>query len=841
MSRKLHPAERYAREVARGEVVAGRLVKKACQRHLDDRKHGAERGLVFDEKAAQRALDFFKILCHSKGEWAGQPIELEPSQQFTTWCIFGWKRAPHPRWIIERGGKREDTSGTRRFRFAYIEIARKNGKSTWAAGIGNYLAFADEVPGGEAGAEVYCLDPSTRVLWGDLRWRPVGELSKGCPIIAFDQDPPSFGCQRKFRRAAVTSMGRVSLPCYRIRLNDGREIISSEGHLWLCRGKGTRGSTNQQWLRTDKLHVGTKLRSLGLPWSDDVSRDAGYLAGIFDGEGCFHGRGPRSGFRIAFAQRLGPEMERVRELLIRRFFDVSSIRLHKSGTGYFEIAGAYECLRFLGEIRPERLLRTADKWYEGRAPNRGCKWPSVTAIEFLGEREVVAIETTTSTLFAEGLFSHNTAATKRDQARIVHGEAVRMVKKSPVLRRHGVVAFKDNLHQIDRDQKFEPLGADSDTMDGLNVHAAILDELHAHKTRDVWDVLETSTGSRRQPLIIAITTAGTSRQGVCFEKREYTRQVLEGIVEDDSWFGIIYTLDTNHDGSLKDDWRNENVWPKSNPLLGVSKKWADMKEKAARAKSMTSALNAFLQKELNVWVQGEIKWMAMDAWRRCAGPVACLELPEYLAGRPCYSGLDLSSTLDITALVHVFTPLTEDEPWFVIPRFWIPEDNLLERCKNDNVPYDKWLAEGYLNATPGNSIDYDWIFEEIEQDAQAFQIMEIPFDRWGAARVTSLIEKIGVPMVQFGQGYRSMSPPMKDLERLVASGKLAHGGNPILTWMADNLIAKTDPAGNIKPDKEKSKEKIDGIVALLMGLDRALRNQGESGRSVYEERGMVRV
>ena len=581
MPRRLPPAERYARDVVSGKIMAGKLVRKACQRHLDDLKTGAERGLVFDTEAAERALKFFSVLRHSKGEWAGQPLVLADWQQFITWCLFGWKRAPHPRWVVEKNGQREDSAGTRRFRIAYIEVARKCGKSTWAAGVMLYLAFADEIAGGEPGAEAY------------------------------------------------------------------------------------------------------------------------------------------------------------------------------------------------------------------------------------------------------------SAATKRDQARIVHGEAVRMVKRSPALRNHGVKIFKDNLHCEAHDQKFEPLGADSDTMDGLNVHAALIDELHAHKTRMVWDVLETATGSRRQPMIIAITTAGSDRQSVCWEKHEFTRKVLEGIVQDDTWFGIIYGLDEG------DDWRDEKVWFKANPNLGISKKWADMRSKAIRAQSMTSALNAFLQKELDVWVHGETKWMNMSEWLLCAGSVDALSLPEEMAARPCWSGLDLSTSVDITTLVHVFPPLTDDEPWSVICRFWIPEDNLLERCKNDGVPYDIWRDEGYLETTPGNVIDYDWIFAQVEEDAEKFQIMEIPFDRWGASSVVQTLEKMNLKVIQFGQGYQSMSPPMKELERLVASHKIAHGNNPVLTWMADNLIALMDPAGNIKPDKKKSKEKIDGVVAMLMGLDRALRNQGETGKSVYDEHGIV--
>jgi len=576
--------------VVKGEIVACKLVRQACQRHLNDLKTGAARGLYFDAAAAQRALDFFKILRHSKGEWAGQPVVLAPWEQFITWALFGWYRAPHPRWIVEKNGEREDSSGTRRFRTAYLEVARKNGKTTFCAGLMLYLTFADEKAGGEPGAECYA------------------------------------------------------------------------------------------------------------------------------------------------------------------------------------------------------------------------------------------------------------AATKRDQARIAHSEAVRMVKKSKALRAHGISLYKDNIHCEAHDQKFEPLGADSDTMDGLNVHAALIDELHAHKNREVWDVLETATGSRRQSMIIAITTAGTDRQSVCWEKHDYTRQVLEGIVEDDSWFGIIFTLDeieVNGEKKLE-DWRNEDVWYKANPNLGVSKKWSDMRTKAARAKSMTRALNAFLQKELNVWVHGAVKWMNMEAWAACRGDVAALDLPEYLKGRVCYSGLDLSSSIDLTALVHVFPPRDEDEPWYVICRFYCPEDNIEERSKTDGVPYQQWVEEGFISTTPGNTIDQAWILEDLKNDMEQFEIQEVPFDRWGSPGLQPKLDDMGLTIAAFGQGYASMSGPMKDLERMVARHEIAHGDNPVLTWMADNVIAVKDPADNIKPDKAKSKEKIDGIVALIMGLDRGLRNQGEAG-SVYDQRGPVMI
>lgn len=423
-----------------------------------------------------------------------------------------------------------------------------------------------------------------------------------------------------------------------------------------------------------------------------------------------------------------------------------------------------------------------------------------------------------------------TAATKRDQARIAHQAATEMVRSSPQLKRE-INIFKDNLHSLDTASKFEPLGRDSNSLDGLNCHGVIADEVHAWKSRDMWDVLETSTGARRQPLMFAITTAGFDRHSFCYQLHDYTEKVLAGTVEDDSFFGIIYTLDE------EDDWQDESLWTKANPNLGVSKKWDDMRRKLARAQEMPAALNAFLRLELNQWTQAETRWIDGEAWRRC-GEVPVDE--EKLIGRSCYAGLDLSTTTDISAFVLVFPPETEGEPYQVVPRFWIPEDNMHERVRRDRVPYDAWVRHGYMEATPGNVIDYEWILVQIDKDAQRYDIQEIAFDRWGATRITIQIQERGLELVQFGQGYVSMSPPMKELEKLILSQKIAHGADPVLAWMADNLVARQDPAGNIKPDKEKSIERIDGIVALIMGLDRALRKEGRP-ESVYKSRGIITI
>jgi phage terminase large subunit-like protein len=416
-----------------------------------------------------------------------------------------------------------------------------------------------------------------------------------------------------------------------------------------------------------------------------------------------------------------------------------------------------------------------------------------------------------------------------------------MAKASPQIRRE-VRIFKDNIHIPDTASKFEPLGADADTMDGLNVHGAIADEVQAHKSRDTWDKLETATGSRRQPLMWAITTAGFDRQSLCYQQHEYTEKILDGIIEDDSWFGIIYTLDQRRDGDPEsvqdDDWQDEANWIKANPNLGVSKKWDDMRRKAMRAKEMPAALNAFLRLELDIWTQAETKWVSREHWDACGKAVDA----DGLRGRTCYGGLDLSSTTDVTALVYVFPPQTDEDDYQVLCRFFIPEESMHERVRRDRVPYDAWVRQGFITATPGTVIDYEWILAQIDEDMQAYDVKQIAFDRWGASRIqTQLMERGDEEfLVQFGQGFRSMSPPMKELEKLILGHRLAHGNNPVLGWMADNLVAREDPAGNIKPDKEKSTEKIDGMVAMIMALDRATRHEPPK-RSIYEDRGLETV
>jgi phage terminase large subunit-like protein len=414
------------------------------------------------------------------------------------------------------------------------------------------------------------------------------------------------------------------------------------------------------------------------------------------------------------------------------------------------------------------------------------------------------------------------AATKRDQAKIVHSEATRMARSSPPLRRY-LKLHRDNIHVFDTNSKFEPLSSDFNSLDGLNIHGAIVDEVHAHKTRDLWDILETATGARRQPMLFAITTAGVSRESICRELHDYTEKVLDGSLKDDSHCGIIYTLD---DG---DDWMSERVWVKANPNLKESVKIDDLRDKARKAKEAPSALNAFLRLHMNMWTQGDKRWIDPDVWNACNGRTDI----ELLRSEPCYGGLDLSTTTDITAFVLKF-PNTGD----VLAWFWIPEDEMEKRERRDRVPFSSWVRMGFVEATPGNVIDYEYIKTKILNIAQDFKgLVEIGFDPWNATQIGIQLEEEGVKLADVGQGYKSLSPAAKELEREYLSGELKHGGNPVLRWMAANVVLETDPAENIKPSKKRSAERIDGIVALCCAISRQIAAEGSA--SVYESRGMV--
>lgn len=421
------------------------------------------------------------------------------------------------------------------------------------------------------------------------------------------------------------------------------------------------------------------------------------------------------------------------------------------------------------------------------------------------------------------------AATKRDQACIVHDEATRMVRSSEALKRH-VGVFRHNLHVLASHSKFEPLSSDENTLDGLNPHGVIVDELHAHRNRDLLDVLETAMGARRQPLMFQITTAGYSRSSVCWELHEYGRKLLEGNVEDDSFFCYIAALDPG------DDWKKPETWAKANPNFGISVKPDYLKREAAQAALIPSKQNAFRRLHLNDWTEQRDRWIDLEVWDACGSPVD----PAELSGRRCFVGVDLSSSRDVTAAVAYFPADDDDEPGSVLGWFWVPEENIQARVRDDGVPFDAWANAQLVTATPGNVIDYAWIRRQVNELREEFEfdVVEVAYDPWGAVQLATELGDDGFVVVPMRQGFATLSPAMKELEKLILSRRLAHGGNPVLRWMVGNVATKQDPAGNIKPDKSASSDRIDGVVALAMAVGRATVHTQGSG-SVYEERGIL--
>ena len=338
-----------------------------------------------------------------------------------------------------------------------------------------------------------------------------------------------------------------------------------------------------------------------------------------------------------------------------------------------------------------------------------------------------------------------------------------------------------------------------------------------------------SGDARTQPLFFLITTAGTDTHSICYEQHQKSKDILEDRKHDSTFYPVIF-------GSGEDeDWTSPKVWKKANPSLGETIGIDKVKAACQSARENPGEENIFRQLRLNQWVKQAIRWMPMERWDQCNFKVDV----EALEGRVCYGGLDLSSSTDITAFVLVFPPTEADEKYYVLPYFWIPEETIGLRVRRDHVPYDLWEREGHIQTTEGNVVHYGYIERFIEDLGTKYNIREIAFDRWGAVQMVQNLEGMGFTVVPFGQGFKDMSPPTKELMKLVLGKELAHGGHPVLRWMMDNIFIRTDPAGNIKPDKEKSTEKIDGAVATIMALDRAIRCGNDTSASVYDGRGIL--
>lgn len=410
------------------------------------------------------------------------------------------------------------------------------------------------------------------------------------------------------------------------------------------------------------------------------------------------------------------------------------------------------------------------------------------------------------------------AATTREQARIVFEDAKSMIKQArPTLGR----LFEFNKLAIFQEQtssRFGPLSSDANNLDGLNIHCAIVDELHAHKTRDVWDVLETATGARLQSLLFGITTAGFNKEGICYELRDYAIKVLQGAAtgqfEDDTFFGIIFTLDK------EDDPFDEKVWQKANPGLGICKRWDDLRRLAKKAKEQVSARHNFFTKHMNLWVTAEAAWMDMLKWGKCEYIAPQHELKTY----PLWVGVDLSNKIDICAAVKIWQ--ANNGHAHADFKFWLPEGRL-ERCSRQMAElYRKWAELGKLTLTDGDVIDHAQIKAELQQWVAGESLREIGFDPWSATQFSLALAEEGLPLVEVPQTVRNFSEAMKEIEALVYGGKFHHSNHPVMNWMMSNVTVKPDKNDNIFPNKSTPEAKIDGPAALFTGMSRVLVNGG---------------
>lgn len=427
------------------------------------------------------------------------------------------------------------------------------------------------------------------------------------------------------------------------------------------------------------------------------------------------------------------------------------------------------------------------------------------------------------------------AAVVKDQAKILFRDAENMRDASPMLKSR-IEKHVNNLSVLTSNSYFRPISSEKRGLDGKRVHMALIDELHEHPNSIVVDKMRAGTKGRRQALIFEITNSGYDRKSVCFNHHEYSTKILDGALENDSWFAYVCMLDVcakcEDEGKISpsceacDQWDDEKTWLKPNPNLGVSIHPKYLREQVQEAKGMPSKENIVQRLNFCIWNEQNIRWMPMDKWDACGSPVVV----ESLRKKPCYAGLDLANVSDLAALVLLFD---DEYPKKVLPFFWIPEESVTPRTKRDGVPYEMWVKQGLIKAIPGPVIDHRVIRQDILELRNVYDFKEIDYDEWNATQLATELGEDGFEMVGISQGMASLTSATKELETLVRAGGISHGGNAVLRWNASNCSVKMDPSGNIKLDKEKSTEKIDGVAALVNALARAIRVGNET--SVYDE------
>ncbi|RZJ19114.1 MAG: terminase large subunit [Brevundimonas sp.] len=409
-------------------------------------------------------------------------------------------------------------------------------------------------------------------------------------------------------------------------------------------------------------------------------------------------------------------------------------------------------------------------------------------------------------------------AKDKDQASLVFRKAVAMVNLSPLLSEH-LECFKPSIYCAELGAAFKPLSGSPTGKHGLSMSGLVGDEIHEWPNGDLYTFVHQSSAARRQPLEFLISTAG-ERIGYGWETWDYCLKVQDGSIDDPDTLVVIYAVPPEA------DWTDPAVWAQANPNLGVSVKREYLEAECRKARESPRLENDFKRYHLNLWTEQAVRWLSIEKWDACAGPIHWSELAESLRGRRCFVGNDLSQTTDLTASLLVFPPEEEGRTWAFLPRFYLPRERIAERVRRDRVPYDKWVREGALTPTEGNVVDYEFVKAQLRADAEMFQFQRVGFDPWNAMQVMIQLTGEGMPCEQVRQGFLTLSGPSKELERLLLDQALAHGGHPVLRWCAQNVAIETDAAGNIKPSKAKSTERIDGIAALVTGLALAVADDG---------------
>lgn len=424
------------------------------------------------------------------------------------------------------------------------------------------------------------------------------------------------------------------------------------------------------------------------------------------------------------------------------------------------------------------------------------------------------------------------AAGDRDQASLIYYPAAQMVRNNNVLsNRLKVIDSRRRIIDYESNSFYQVLSSESYTKHGINPSMIFFDELHAQPNRQLWDVLTEGTDiARQQQLLMVLTTAGIAdKNHIGWQVHHRALQILKGIVKDSTFLPIIYGADAQ-----KDDWQDIKLWKRVNPALNHIFDIDNLKEHFNAVQNDSVRINNFQRFRLNMWVGQINRYIPMNKWDDSKTEID----KQQLLKQPCYGGLDLSTSIDLTAFVLIFPPQKDGERWQILPHFWVPEENMEERANKDGVPYPIWAQAGFIKPTPGNVIDHSFIRQKVLEAAELYDLREVAYDPWGSVQLaTQLFEEDGIPMVQHRQGYGSMSAPTKELLNFLLLGKLQHDGNPVLRWNADNLAVTQDAAANVKPAKDKSADRIDGMVALIMALSAACRNADP--HSIYESRGII--